>query len=110
MTVRHFAKRWWPAILLLAGGCNLIGALAAKTAPPPSVPAQYVLPQRPTVVLVENYRLTSDMGVDADLLARQIESELKDHQKAPLVNSQAVSGLREQKGQKFRDMRIAEIG
>ena len=47
------------ATALLPAGCNVVGVVAYKVAGPPKVPAKYVPPKEPMVVLVERYNAPS---------------------------------------------------
>ncbi|RYG67528.1 hypothetical protein EON77_16400, partial [bacterium] len=61
------------ASLAAAGGCNLIGVVADKTAGQiPVEPKHTPDPLVPLVVLVENYRTDSGNAGDADRVARMI--------------------------------------
>ena len=60
-------------LMLLIGGCDLVGALTYKIYGPPKIPAKYK-PEKtaPMLVLAENARLPSASSTDADLLARYV--------------------------------------
>jgi hypothetical protein len=65
-------------------GCAVVGLAAYKVHGPPAVPAKYVPPPRPTLVLVENYRHQSSVRdargtafatLSITSIARELEAE-----------------------------------
>lgn len=97
-----------PLVLALAG-CNVIGALAYKTAGPPAVPAEFKPPQRPTLVFADANEAGRATFADADALARFVERQLIDRQVCPMVGSDRVLDLRG-RDVKFSRWSIAEVG
>ena len=97
-------------LLLLCGGCNVIGALTYKIAGPPEQPAKYTLLQRPTLVLVENYRDPGAGASDADLIASLLGVKLTDNKDAPLIPADKLLDLRTKKPTEYHNLRIPEIG
>ena len=98
------------ALLLLVGGCNVVGAVQYAAMGPPAIPAMYQPNKVPTLVLVENYEAPSAAALDSDRLAMLLRRELKTHQVVPVVDPAALATLREQKPRDFGSMRISEIG
>jgi hypothetical protein len=90
-------------------GCNVIGAIAAKVGPPPTIPAQYALAKKPTVVIVENFRNPASLRLEADAVALHVYEELKAHDVVPLVGDDAIDDLRQRKGAAYRTMPLDAI-
>lgn len=96
--------------LAAAGGCNLIGVVAQKTAGQIPVDAKYAPdPTVPIVVLVENYR-GDGSGDDADRVARLIGARLAEQKVAPIVGPEKVRDLRERNPTAYRAMGVAQVG
>ena len=101
--------------LLAAAACGPIGAIAYKLQPDPTVEAKYKLQDRPTAILVENFRNPDIAATDAELLTRNLSDRLKDVvvDKKPLVHVVAfekVIDLRDAKPKAFFKMTIPQIG
>ncbi len=96
-----------PSSLFLSG-CTAASAIQYKLAGPPAVPARYVPAKEPMLVLVENYRASG--GSDAEMLARHLMAELKQHDVAPLVPLDTLYALRTDKGDAYRKMSMAAVG
>src|SRR5690606_2050106 len=88
----------------------LIGAVQYAAMGPPRQDAMFVPPNKPTLILVENYKAPSAVAMDADRLAMLVARELQAHQVAPIVDPAHLSALRERRGSDFKNMRISEIG
>lgn len=100
------------AILLaaaLAGGCAAAAA-GFKAIGPGSIPAQFVPPKEPTLVLVENDQAAAGAEADCDRVGRYISQEWKEHDVAPLVDFSALTQLRDRDPDAYRKMSIAAIG
>lgn len=65
--------------LWCVGGCNVIGFVASKAAPPPRAPAQYELGKAPTAVVVSvDTGISGEYGpADAETLAIALERSLE---------------------------------
>jgi hypothetical protein len=90
------------------GGCALPAILAAKTVGPPKVPARYIPPKTPMLVMVENYN--TGAGIDAQQLARYIETEITANKIAPLVDTDKLYRLRDADIDAYHQMSIQDIG
>lgn len=71
------------ACVILSGGCNIVGPVAAAVAPPPTVAAEYTLQDRPTVVFIDDrenvvnpisFRRVIADKVSEDLMTKKILS------------------------------------
>jgi hypothetical protein len=96
-------------LMLPCGGCGL-SLLANDTAGTSTMPAEFVPPKEPTLVLVENYRSAAAGDADSDRLASLIGQELKDNKVAPLVDVAALADLRDRDLDAYRKMSVADIG
>ena len=96
-------------LLFTAAGCNIIGAVAAKVGPEPTVPAQYVLAKDPVVVLAENYHNPASLRMESDAVARMVGEELKLNDAASVVEPAKVEELRQAKGPAYRKMALDAI-
>ena len=92
-------------------GCVAASALHYKIVGPPAVPARYVPEKEPMLVLVENYRASGGGGIsDAEMLARHLMAELKEHEVAPLIPLDTLYALRTDKADAYRKMSMAAVG
>jgi hypothetical protein len=96
--------------LLMTSGCEVLGVAAHTLVGEAPVPAQYVPPVKPTLVLVENYRSPDEMRLDGDQLARQIGDTLKKEAKLEVVDSDKLQEMREDDADAYRHMNITAIG
>lgn len=102
-------------LMLVVGGCTVAGAVLYKTVGPLPVDAQYVLEQKPTLVLVERYSGGAGGGgveaaQESEGLARAIQQALEAKQLAPQVDPMSVSDLRLRDPMAFRVMPVSRIG
>jgi hypothetical protein len=97
-------------VFSLITGCTAASAIGYKFAGPPAVPARYVPPKEPMLVLVENYRATGGGSTDAEMLARHLVEELKEHKVAPLVPLDALYALRTERADGYRKMSMSAVG
>ncbi len=95
---------------LFLTGCSAASAIHYKIAGPPAVAAQYVPAKEPMLVLVENYGASAAGESDAEMLARHLMRELKEHDIAPLVPLETLYALRTNKPDAYRKMSMAAIG
>jgi hypothetical protein len=98
------------AFCICLAGCNVIGAVAAKVGPEPTVAAQFVPAQEPVVVLVENYHNPASLRLESDAVARLLSEELELNKVAPVVDPAKAVTLRQAKGSSYRQMPIDAIG
>src|SRR5687768_1423061 len=85
----HFSCRLaLPALLALAAGpgCGMLGAVAYKVTPPPTVKAHYTPKKEPLVVLVEKKENPAELWQESDRLARLITERLKRQDVAPTID------------------------
>ena len=97
--------------LLAAGGCNVIGVVVDRTAGQVPVEPKFTPdPQRPLLVLVENYRVASGNTSDADRVARLIGARFVEQKVAPIVSGDALVRLRDKDPIAYRKMGVAQVG
>ena len=98
--------------VLLPGlcGCRVLGVVAYKVAGPPDVPALYVLPKEPTLVLVENYQHQSSAAASTDLLAQYVAQDLETRKLVPIVPLEKLQELRDSRPAEYGKMSITAIG
>jgi hypothetical protein len=97
------------ALLCIIAGCQAMGALIYKTTGDPDVPAQYELPQKPALVLVENFKHASVAADDSELLGRLIHGRLDQKKLVPLVGHERLLELKAADPKAFRAMTVVEI-
>jgi len=114
----------FPGFLILAcallSGCAAGGFVANKLTPPPRTDAEYTLPKKPTLVLVENYNDPSgSLRADAETLSRYIyddllkQTEKKGDKQVPvfdLVDWKKIHDLHTADPAAFQKMTIHEVG
>jgi hypothetical protein len=104
------SSRLLPVVGLLSlAGCQALGVLLYKAAGEPDVPAQYELPQKTALVLVENFRHASISADDADLLSRLINAKLAQKNLVPLVGPEKLIELKSAQPAEYRKMTVVEI-
>ena len=97
--------------LCIASGCNIVGAVAAKVGPEPTVPAQYTPAKEPTLVLVENFHNPASLQLEAAAVAQVLSEELRTNEVAPIIDPSKAEGLRQSKGvAAYRKMPLDAIG
>jgi hypothetical protein len=100
----------YSAFCICCSGCNAVGAVLAKTTPPPMVKAQYAPPKEPLLVLVENPHNRAALQLEADAVTRQLVDQMRVHQVAPVIDPSDAEALRNAKGPAYRRMPIDQIG
>ncbi|MDB5329690.1 MAG: hypothetical protein JWP03_841 [Phycisphaerales bacterium] len=109
--LRLFAVVTFSLLLLCLPGCVVLGAVASKAAPAPSVPAEYVPPQETMVVVAEGYQNPGIVGFFGDHIERLVSEELITHKVAPVINPNLLNDLRGSKSvDEYREIKIATIG
>lgn len=98
------------ATVVVACGCSIAGAIAAKTVGNPNIPAKYVLEKVPTLVWVENFQNPDVLEADAILLAHTIEDKLKKKDVVPIVGIEKAIDQKNLRPKEFRNTSIAGIG
>ncbi len=98
------------SMTLALGGCSILGLAAYKFTPPPRTSAKYVLPQEPTVVLIENFRDPAQHEIDAQQLTKAVLIDLKRFKTVPLVDDLAVQQLRDRDKAALAKMSIPAVG
>jgi hypothetical protein len=94
----------------LTAGCGVFGALAHKVVGDPPVPAQYVPPQTPMLVWVENYGAPGSARLESEQLALAIEHELRARNVAPLVDATALRDEHAQRPDSLKRLTIPALG
>ena len=72
-------------------GCTIIGTMIYNVTGPPPVNAQFDLPVKPTIVMVENYINPDGSTIDADQIAHQVTDQLKEHTKLTMLDPDKLS-------------------
>jgi hypothetical protein len=98
------------AALLGCGGCQLMEALFHRGTAAADVPAQYVPPKEPMLVLVENYHTSGDVETDASHLSIALIQTLKAYKVAPIVDSLKLEQLRDKDQDAYDKMKVDAIG
>lgn len=109
--LRLFAAVIFCSLLLSLQGCVVLGAFAAKAAPAPKTPAQYVPAQESLVVVVEGYQNPGIVGFLGGHMERMISEQLITHDVAPIINPNLLNDFRNGRtGDEYRQVKIASIG
>ncbi len=95
---------------LLTTGCNVVGVVASRIGPEPTIPAQFAPAKSRTVVLVENFHNPASLRLEADAIARHLSEELTLHDVAPMVDQADVDALRQKNTAAYRQMPLDAIG
>jgi hypothetical protein len=96
--------------LLTCSGCNVIGAVVAKTAPEPKIMARYAPAKEPTLILVENYANPASLRLESDAVVRHLVEELTAREVAPLIEPEKAENLRQKNVTAYRKMPLDAIG
>lgn len=96
-------------LFLLLPGCSIVGAVASKVAPEPTIAAAYALPAKPTAVVVENFHNPASMRLESDHVARGVVDELTVHGVGPLIDPGKIENLRRRDGAAYRAMPLDAI-
>lgn len=102
------------AVLLLAiallAGCVAVGVVAHKFSGPQTVNAKYVLPEGPTLVLVETYKNPAGTFVMSELVARAIIEDLKSADPPPsLTPVEKLYRFRDAQPSRLAAMKIGDV-
>jgi hypothetical protein len=108
--MKSVAKSMFAVLIALAAGCAALGVVAGDIAGEHPMPALYVPPQEPTLVLVENDRSTGGEDPDCQRVAHFIGYDLSQHKVVPLVTDDALLRLRENDPDHYNKMSIAALG
>lgn len=111
-------RRWCVLLALLSAavvlcGCDsIIGFPAAAIGGPGKVPAAYTLPDRPTLVLVDDPTARFSDPNLALVVAANVEHHLKFHEvlTAPLVPTSRLADLQAKAGDDYAAMPVDQIG
>ncbi len=90
----------------LVAGCGAIALLE----PPTKSVARFILPEKLTVIVVENYSMRADLAVRADEVASAAEARLEANTKVPLVHWSKVYDLKSNSPTAYSAMTVAQIG
>ena len=96
-------------LLLLIGGCNVLGAVIGKAGENPTIPPKFLLKKVPTVVFCENFRNPDLMADDAELLAREIQDKIDKKKVVTIIKAEKIQDLRNTRPKEFAKMKIPEI-
>lgn len=99
--------------LLLVQGCSLMGGLAQAFAPPELVEARYALPDKRTLIVVEDrQQLIEDQGVTARIAATARAALEAEQVVSPdnFVSQAELSAYRAELGEAFGDKSLAGLG
>src|SRR3954463_11408582 len=98
------------ALLLSAGGCNVLG-FAGQAINADTSKAVYTLPKVPTVVIAEKYNNPSESALDEEPVARFVTDDLRAKNIVPLDDADRVYTLRKSmSSEKWHDMTIDAVG
>ena len=95
--------------VVVLGGCT-VGRIISHTVDDDSVPAQYTMAMRPTLVLVKDAPDPFGVHIESDEVAAALENQLTDHKVAPLVASTRLSEARNARPAAFAAMSPAQAG
>jgi len=103
--------RFRTAILFLIcctqlSGCNVVGVLGHAIGNP-DTEAQYILPKKPTVVIVSDLPDPTGQRIESEALAAEIDNQLQMHDLVPVVSSSKVADLRSTSGAELSPAKIA---
>src|ERR1700744_2502781 len=108
----YFAKTGLALVIGLGlSGCAAIGIIADKTSGDQPIPAKYVPPKdKPTVVLIENYRNPDTVSMESDVIEREVEKKLAENKVAPMIESAKLMNLKTSRGEGFAKLSIPQVG
>jgi hypothetical protein len=96
---------------VLIAGCNFFGVIANDIGGTQERKAEWIPSKQPTLVLVENYAVTSaGEDVECNRLGAYIMQDLDQNHVVPLVDFNKVLTLRDQNPEGYRKMSVASIG
>ena len=98
------------AILLVLGGCQLVGALVAKSQGPEKVKAAYVPPKVMTLILSEHPAGAGVDDVSSEDIGRRVAEFWGDLKLSPLVDLSKLEELHLQRPEEYDKMSVAAIG
>lgn len=100
------------AVLAVVPGCNIIGFLASAAAPPELVEAKYKMPNKPTLIIVDDWNgLVNDeammrriaLGAQSALTGERVVTK-------GFVGQDELSAYREELGTAYRNTSIGKLG
>jgi hypothetical protein len=97
------------SVALLAG-CAAFGVAANEVAGVHTMPAKWVPPQEPTLVLVEQDRTSGTGDPDCRRLTQFINHDLETNKVVPLISDDKLTSLRDADPNAFAHMSIAALG
>jgi hypothetical protein len=98
-----------PLLPLFLAGCNMLGAAAYKIAGEPDVPAEFELPKKPTVVMVENFANADLAAADAEFIAQRVQERLMAKDVVPVVRAEKIIELRGKGMSAFKKMTVKDV-
>jgi len=96
--------------MMTLSGCVLVGAVAAKTIPPPPVPAEFIPAPVPLLVIAENKSADTMTMLDGDRINRLVTNEFEEYLIAPTINPDELVAMRDRMLSKFDEQSIQSIG
>ena len=96
--------------LLVVPGCSAVGAIGHKVFGAPKAPADYEPKQEAMLVLADAYGSNSDLQPYADQIAQLVVMKLNQNQVVPLIDQNSLIKFRSEKGVRYNDLKIPEIG
>jgi hypothetical protein len=96
--------------LLIITGCSELGAVISEVKGPDEVPARFVPPKEPMLVLVEPYHSSGDVEIDAEHLGVALRKDIEDHKTAPLVDFAKLEKLKDANPDAYDKMTVDGIG
>jgi hypothetical protein len=97
-------------IVLLSGGCQMIGAAYAKTMGPPKTPAAYTPPSVPTLILSEHAPAAAVDDISSEDIGRRVAAIWEAHHLSPLIDLSKLEELRLTRGDEYSTMSTVAIG
>jgi hypothetical protein len=97
-------------LLSLAGGCNVLGVIAYGASGGQKIPPDYKLPNRPTLIMVENYENPDLLAAPADRIERSLTDDLTEAKVAKFLAPEKVNELKASDPADFRKMNIPAVG
>jgi hypothetical protein len=94
----------------LLGGCQLIGALAAKGMGPAATPAQYTPKKVTTLILSEHAPASGVDDVSSEDIGRRLAALWEEHKLSPLVDLSKLEEFHLRHPDEYARMSIADLG
>lgn len=101
----------WCALVCLPG-CNIIGAAAQVVTPPEKVEAKYVLPDKPTLIVIDDRQGLVNNAAMVRRIASSTRSALEAEQVVTVgfIGQDKLAGYREELGEAYPKTSLAALG